>query len=154
MGLAMMFVLGFGWAKPVPVNPGYFKNPKRGMAFTALAGPVSNFLLAFSLCLIGSFVYFHAPYTVFWDGLYGFLMSSALLSIGLGLFNLIPIPPLDGSKVLFALLPDRWYGSVLRYEKYGFLILLILSFTDVGFGFIGGGIDWIFSAMISLVFGL
>ena len=103
LGLASMFICGFGWAKPVPVDMRYFKNPKAGMALTALAGPVSNFLLAFLLMFAASVV------SRFTAGPVVFLMTTAMLSIGLGLFNLVPIPPLDGSKVLFSLLPDRAY---------------------------------------------
>ena len=107
LGLAMMFFVGFGWAKAVPVDPRYFKKPKEGMALTALAGPVSNFLLAV-IALSGSkVIYLYASYSVWMELLFNFLLYTvAPLSIGLGLFNLLPIPPLDGSKVLGAVLPD------------------------------------------------
>ena len=96
-GLAMMFAAGFGWAKPVPVDPRYFKKPKQGMAVTALAGPVSNFLLAVLLILISKAIYLYAPYTAVWDAVFTFcLYTAAPLSIGLGLFNLLPITPQDG----------------------------------------------------------
>ena len=129
-GLAMMVVAGFGWAKPVPVNPNYFKNPKRGMAVTALAGPVSNFLLSLILLLSLSLVWGHRrSYITEFEM---FLLETAILSIGLGVFNLIPIPPLDGSKVLFSVLPDRAYRFVLRYERIGMLLLWALVFAGVG----------------------
>lgn len=103
IGLLLMFVAGFGWAKPVPVDPRYFKNPKRGMALTALAGPVSNLVLAFLALLVGKVIYLYTPDVSSWNQLLYFLMYTlAPLSIGLGVFNLIPIPPLDGSKVLGA----------------------------------------------------
>ena len=105
-GLLMMFVAGFGWAKPVPVNPNYFKKPKQGMALTALAGPVSNFLLALLTLLAARIFCDVAAYSEANQRILDFLLMVALLSIGLGLFNLLPIPPLDGSKVLFAVLPD------------------------------------------------
>ena len=96
-GLFMMLAAGFGWAKPVPVDPRYFKKPKEGMALTALAGPVSNFLLALLLIFISKLIYLYAPYTVVMGAVFTFcLYTAAPLSIGLGLFNLIPIPPLDG----------------------------------------------------------
>ena len=105
-GLAMMFIAGFGWAKPVPVNPRYFRRPKQGMAITALAGPVSNFLLAALMIGISKAIYLWAPYSFAWDMAFTFcLYTVAPLSVGLGLFNLLPIPPLDGSKVAAVLLP-------------------------------------------------
>ncbi|MBQ9393288.1 MAG: site-2 protease family protein [Oscillospiraceae bacterium] len=126
-GFAMLAVAGFGWAKPVPVNPGYFKRPKLGMALTALAGPVSNLLLAF-LLLVGT----RLLWDVSLDAVTSFLLDTALLSTGLGLFNLLPIPPLDGSKVLFALLPDRQYRWLMRYERVGMVVLLVLVAAGVG----------------------
>lgn len=152
LGLAMMFTVGFGWAKPVPVDPRYFKDPKRGMALTALAGPLSNFVLALALLFASRGIYLYADYTPVWDGLFNFLHATAILSIGLGLFNLIPIPPLDGSKVLGALLPDRAYFTLMRYERYGMLLLLLLSFANVGGGLIGRGIYGVYTAMINLIY--
>lgn len=121
MGLAAMLFIGVGWAKPVPVNPNYFKKPKQGMALTALAGPVSNFLLALLLIIVLRFTY-HGILTTFCK----FLLDTAVLSVGLGLFNLIPIPPLDGSKILAVFLPDRAYRWLMRYERYGMLIVILL----------------------------
>ncbi|KAF5059635.1 Peptidase family M50 [anaerobic digester metagenome] len=152
LGLLMMFTMGFGWAKPVPVDPRYFKNPKKGMALTALAGPVSNFMLAFSLILLSKGIYLYADYTLVWDVIFNFLLSTAILSIGLGLFNLLPIPPLDGSKVLGALLPDRAYFTLMRYERYGMLLLLLLSFANVGGGLISRAIAAVYTAMINLLY--
>ena len=152
-GLAMMFVAGFGWAKPVPVDPRYFKNPKKGMALTALAGPASNFVLAFLAIFICRGIYLYAPYTPLTAGLFEFLLYLvAPLSIGLGLFNLLPIPPLDGSKVLFALLPDDRYFQLMRYERYGMIVLLVLSFIGIGQGFIGTAIQALYSGMFNLIF--
>ena len=152
-GLFMMFAAGFGWAKPVPVDPRYFKKPKEGMALTALAGPVSNFLLALLLILISKMIYLYAPYTVAMDAVFTFcLYTAAPLSIGLGLFNLIPSPPLDGSKVVAVLLPDRAYGTLMRYERYGMLLLLALSLLGVFGGFISGVIDWVYGAMFNLIY--
>ncbi|WP_295865712.1 site-2 protease family protein [uncultured Oscillibacter sp.] len=152
LGLLMMFTVGFGWAKPVPVDPRYFKDPKKGMALTALAGPVSNFMLAFSLVLISKGIYLYADYTPVWNGIYNFLHLTAILSIGLGLFNLLPIPPLDGAKVLGGLLPDRTYFALMRYERYGMLLLLLMSFADVGSGVINRGIAAVYGVMINLVY--
>lgn len=152
LGLLMMFTVGFGWAKPVPVDPRYFKDPKKGMALTALAGPASNFMLAFSLILISKGIYLYADYTPVWNGIYNFLHLTAILSIGLGLFNLLPIPPLDGAKVLGGLLPDRTYFALMRYERYGMLLLLLMSFADVGSGVINRGIAAVYGVMINLIY--
>ena len=152
-GLAMMFAAGFGWAKPVPVDPRYFKKPKQGMAVTALAGPVSNFLLAVLLILISKAIYLYAPYTAVWDAVFTFcLYTAAPLSIGLGLFNLLPIPPLDGSKVLGVLLPDEAYLKLMRYERYGILLLLALSMLGVTGNFISGVIVRVYETMFNLIY--
>ena len=128
-GLLMMVVVGFGWAKPVPVDLRNFRRPRQDMALTALAGPGSNFLLALAALGTGSLV------LRFWSGsragayLLLFLCQLAVLSVGLGLFNLIPLPPLDGSKVLDVLLPERWYHLVLRYERYLMLAVVLLAWS-------------------------
>ena len=154
VGLLMMLVAKVGWAKPVPVDPRYFKKPKQGMALTALAGPVSNFVLAVLAMLISKVIYLYAPYSAAMDVVFSFcLYTLAPLSIGLGLFNLIPIPPLDGSKVLAAFLPDRQYITLMRYERYGIVVLLVLSFVGIGSSLISRGILGIYSALLSLIFG-
>ena len=153
LGLAMMFVAGFGWAKPVPVNPNYFKKPKQGMAVTALAGPASNFLLALLAMLISRLIYLYAPYNPVWQTVFDFcLYTVAPLSIGLGLFNLLPLPPLDGSKVLAMFPPDRAYAVWMRYERYGMLVLLVLSFADIGSSFISNAILGVYSAFFTLFY--
>ena len=153
LGLAMMFVAGFGWAKPVPVNPNYFKKPKEGVAVTALAGPACNFLLALRAMLISRLIYLYAPYNPVWQTVFDFcLYTVAPLSIGLGLFNLLPLPPLDGSKVLAMFLPDRAYAVWMRYERYGMLVLLALSFADIGSSFISNAILGVYSAFFTLFY--
>ena len=153
LGLAMMFVAGFGWAKAVPVNPRYFKDPKRGMALTALAGPVSNFLLAVLFMGISKVIYLYAPYTPIAQGVFDFcLYTVAPLSVGLGLFNLLPIPPLDGSKVAAVLLPDRIYLPLMRYERFGLLLLLILSWQGIMDGFVSSAILSVFNALFNLFY--
>ena len=150
-GLLMMFLAGFGWAKPVPVNPNYFKKPKQGMALTALAGPVSNFLLAL-IMLLGARIFCDvAAYTETNQRILDFLLMVAILSIGLGLFNLVPIPPLDGSKVLFAVLSDRAYDQLMRYERYGMLVLFALVFFDVGNSALSQAISWVFDLFCRIV---
>lgn len=151
LGLLLMFTAGFGWAKPVPVDPRYFKKPKQGMALTALAGPVSNFVLAAFGLLACKFIYLYIPYGDTWNVVFSFCYYTAILSIGLGVFNLIPIPPLDGSKVLAMLLPDRMYGTWMRYERYGFFLLLALSFAGIGSGAINAAINGVYAALCAVL---
>ncbi len=130
IGVVMMTLVGFGWAKPVPVDMNRFKNPKRGMAITAFAGPGSNIVLACVFLFLYGF--FYRP---FYDGTLGYyilfmLMRTASLSISFAVFNIIPIPPLDGSKVLFSLISDRAYYNLMRYERYGMILLMVIVFTD------------------------
>lgn len=152
-GLIMMFAAGFGWAKAVPVNPRYFKKPKQGMALTALAGPVSNFLLAILVIGISKVIYLYAPYNAMTDSVFSFcLYTVAPLSVGLGLFNLLPFPPLDGSKVVAVLLPDRIYYQLMRYERYGILVLLALSWLGVTGDLIGNVIFGAYSTLFNLFY--
>ena len=150
-GLLMMVTVGFGWAKPVPVDPRYFRRPKQGMALTALAGPMSNFLLALVLLFAGRLVYDYAPYSEANQRLLTFLLTTAILSLGLGLFNLIPIPPLDGSKVLFSLLPDRAYNMMLRYERYGMFLLWAVVLLGVGDKWMSAAIQWTYELFCRVV---
>ena len=132
MGFLCMLVAGVGWAKPVPVDMRYFRHPKRDMAITALAGPGANLLTAvISVAICSGLYHTGAVRNVVGWCIFGFLCNLALLSVGLGLFNLLPIPPMDGSRVLFALLPDRMYYTVMRYERYIMLLVLVLMFTGV-----------------------
>ena len=123
-GLVMMAIFKFGWAKAVPIDMRRFKHPIAGMALTAAAGPLSNILLAFIALYLqsgGAVSEFVITFTEY----------VAILSIGLAVFNVIPIPPLDGSKVLFALLPRNIYYKVLRYERYGFIVLMVLLYVGI-----------------------
>lgn len=143
LGLVLMITAHVGWAKPVPVDMRYFKHPKRGMALTALAGPASNFLLAWVFLLLASLLLRVFSLAAAWQ-LYVliFLVNAALLSIGLGVFNLFPIPPLDGSKILFSFLPDKIYYTILRYERYIMLLLLALVWFGVFSGPLSTLILW------------
>lgn len=152
LGLASMVICGFGWAKPVPVDMRYFKNPRLGMALTALAGPASNFLLALALLFGASAIFRVEPAGAVMVWLFYFLINTAVLSIGLGLFNLIPIPPLDGSKVLFSFLPEGAYRILMRYERYGMAILLLLVWLDVGSSALSNGIYAVYYWMTGLFF--
>jgi Zn-dependent protease len=153
LGLAMMFFVGFGWAKAVPVDPRYFKKPKEGMALTALAGPVSNFLLAVIVLSGSKVIYLYASYSVWMELLFNFLLYTvAPLSIGLGLFNLLPIPPLDGSKVLGAVLPDGLYFMLMRYERYGMFLLIALSYFGITSHLISGAIQSVYAGLVNFFF--
>ena len=151
VGLALLFTAGFGWAKPVPVDPRYFQNPKRGMAVTALAGPVSNFLLAILLLFLCKVIYLYTNPGSFLVAVFYTSLYAAQLSVGLGLFNLLPIPPLDGSKVLAAFLPDRAYVTLMRYERYGMILLLVLTLTNVTGDLISEAIYAVYNALINLI---
>lgn len=133
MGFFMLVVAHIGWAKPVPVNMRNFKNPRQGMALTALAGPGMNLLIAVVfLFLYGLVIPFSsASRSTVWRIVLQLCFTTAHLSLGLCLFNLLPIPPLDGSKVLFSLLPDSVYLTLMRYERYGFILLYLLAFSGV-----------------------
>ena len=133
MGLVMMVVAHVGWAKPVPINMMNFKNPKRGMAVTALAGPVSNVLITCVFFFLYGLLYL--PLSMSGSAAAEYLLDmiqlTAVISMGYAVFNLIPIPPLDGSKVLFSLVSDRAYVQLMRYERYGMLLLYALVFTNL-----------------------
>ena len=151
IGLMLLLTVRVGWAKPVPVDMRNFRNPKAGMAATALAGPISNFLLALVCICLGGFVLRDGMGRAWSAYVLLFLCQLAVLNVGLGVFNLIPIPPLDGSKVLAVLLPDRLYGTWMHYERYGMLVLLALSFAGIGSGFIDAAINSVYSAMSILL---
>ncbi len=126
-GLIMMVTVGFGWAKPVPVDPRYFRKPKQGMAITALAGPLSNFFLAYIAALganaLAGVMTARGESTALITA-FSFCYMLILMNIGLGVFNLIPFPPLDGSKVVAMFLPDRLYIRWMQLERYGMVILM------------------------------
>ena len=145
-GLISMAILGFGWAKPVPVNFGNLKHYRRDTIIITLAGPVSNILLTIVFltayyALLTLYVLTDLPewiqYVLLFFG-YGYQLNAAL-----AMFNLLPIPPLDGSKVILAFLPEKWYWWLLRHERYGFLalaLLLILGVLDGPLSFLRGGL--------------
>ncbi|MEO0190456.1 MAG: site-2 protease family protein [candidate division WOR-3 bacterium] len=129
IGFIAFLFFRFGWAKPVPVNPYNFHNYKKGMIFTSIAGPGSNFILALISGLIIRIGGFSLVYQTFFPFLI-MLKLSMYFNLVLCAFNLIPVPPLDGSKVLFYLLPDRYSHIQYQLERYGFLILIGLIFVD------------------------
>ena len=150
LGLVMMVAFRFGWAKPVPVNMYKFRNPKRGMAITALAGPVSNLIIACVFLFIFGFAYvplIKADNAVS-GAVYEMLYITAYLSLALAIFNVIPVPPLDGSKILFSLMSDEAYEKLMRYERYGMILLLILVATNL----LGNPLQKVTSALFDKLF--
>ncbi len=133
IGALMIFLVGFGYAKPVPVNIRNFKNRKRDMALTSLAGPVSNLLMAFISLLLMNFVgyAFGSAGVTIVAVIYWFFFYCAMININLAVFNLIPVPPLDGSRIATAVLPDRIYYKIMQYERYIMIAVLILLFTGI-----------------------
>lgn len=132
IGTVMIFLFGIGYANPVPINPNNFKKPKGGMALTAFAGPLSNILMAF-ISIWG--------YYIFAFGIGGesmvvyafasFFFFAAQVNVILAVFNLLPIPPLDGSKILAGVLPSKVYYKYMMYERYVMIALFVLLFTNV-----------------------
>lgn len=132
IGTLCLILFGFGWAKPVMVDPRYYKNPKWGMALVALGGPLANFIIALLSGLVLTLIQLHAPYTQTIEIIFNFFLYLMLINIGLGVFNLIPIPPLDGSKIIGAVLPDNAYNQYMKYQKYGMIFILgLLILLDV-----------------------
>ena len=126
VGLLMMLLMRFGWAKPVPVDMRNFKYPKWYMAITALAGPVSNLLLAIVFMLVFGLLFMLLTGLAIGPAIAEMLFNTIYISIALAVFNMLPIPPLDGSKVLFSLLPEHTYYKLMRYERYGMIAILVI----------------------------
>ncbi len=130
IGALMIFVAGFGYAKPVPVNVRNFKDPKKGMAITALAGPMSNLILAFISIILMNAIALMSGGTMLQVTLL-FFYYNAVININLAVFNLLPIPPLDGSRLLAVVLPDKYYYKVMQNERILMIVVLVLIFTGV-----------------------
>ncbi len=138
IGTIAFFFIKFGWAKPVPINPAYFKNPKKDMLWVALAGPATNLGLAIISAIVTKLIWALAsslPYSTMAEAilvpLNAMLIASVWINLVLCIFNFLPIPPLDGSRILTGLLPDDLARSYLQVERYGFIIILVLAFSGV-----------------------
>ena len=160
LGAACILLFGFGWAKPVQINSNNFRNPKRDMAITAMAGPLSNLIVALAALLLGNIVnlvYSTVLSVSLFAYVYLFFFYIAQINIYLAVFNLIPIPPLDGSRLLSALLPYKQYYALMRYERYiflGLLVLLWIGVLDVPLNFLSGAVMKVLSFLADLPFRL
>ncbi len=134
VGMLCMLTVGIGWAKPVPINPNYYRNRKGGMALSALAGPVSNFLLGYISYIISKvflWIYVFGNSGDAINVLYTLFYLIAIIDVRLCVFNLLPIPPFDGSKIFGSLLPEKIYFGIMKYEQYIFIGVFILLYAGV-----------------------
>lgn len=148
LGLVMLLVFHFGWAKPVPVNMFRFKNPKRGMALTALAGPMCNLVLAVVFMFFYGLAFIPLGRSAVGGYFLEMIQITAVISLGYAVFNLIPISPLDGSKVLYAFMRDEAYYKLMRYEKYGSIVLFALVATGVLGRPLSTAVNWLYARLV------
>lgn len=128
VGALLLLVARFGWAKPVPIDPRFFKNPGRDMVIVSLAGAAGNIATAF---LAGLLMRVMPKALLMNYAVLNFMVLMVFINLGLAVFNLLPIPPLDGSKILYVLLPPRWMEAYYKLERYGMLILMVLVIFGV-----------------------
>ena len=132
LGAIMIFLCGFGYAKPVNVNPRNFDDPKKGMALTAIAGPISNLIMGFVFIALATvFDNIFKTSSIILTAIYYFLFFAGSINVNLAVFNLLPIPPLDGSRILQLLIPAKYYYNFLQYERYIVIVVFVLIVTGV-----------------------
>ncbi len=156
-GALMIFLFGFGYAKPVEVRMRRFKKPKRDMALVALAGPVSNILQSLVLLFIYNALYHFgsANGNILMSYMGLFFFYAAVINVNLAVFNLLPIPPLDGSRLMTALLPAKYYYKIMQYERYIMIGLFVLLFTGIlstPLSFLSGAVLSLLDAVASIPF--
>ena len=160
IGTLLMVFTGFGWAKPVEVNPMYYKDRKKGMALVGIAGPVTNLLLA----VLGVIIWI-IPYVImnalgsfasnWFIGIFdSFMYLFIIRNLWFMVFNLIPIPPLDGSRVIGLFLSNSAYYKLMQYERYSLLIIMLLSITGVFDTIITRGVYFFFNLIFNSVSGI
>lgn len=150
-GLLAMLTIGIGWAKPVPIDPNYYKDRRGGMALTAAAGPLSNLLLAYLLMVIYGFganivngiVLPQIVYSAF-----DVVLMLAYINVSLAVFNMLPIPPFDGSRIFGLVLPEELYFKVMKYERYMMFAVLALLWTGVLSNVLRSINSWLFEGII------
>lgn len=163
MGAVMIFLVGFGYARPVPVNPRKFKNPKAGMALTALAGPASNLIMAFFFIILQKIFWYlydaNQTAVVFYVSSM-FFFYAATVNVSLAVFNLLPIPPLDGSRIINLIIPSKYYFKIMQYERYivlGIFALLVFGVLDkplnILASFVMMGMEWLVDLPFNLILG-
>ncbi len=160
-GTILMLLTGFGWAKPVEVNPMYYKDRKKGMALVAFAGPFSNFLLAVISVLVWAIFIVISNFVDLPAQLMSVVIQacdySAQINLCFMVFNLIPIPPLDGSRILGMFLGNRMYYTMMQYERYSMILIIVLSLSGMLDSIIGNGVGFLYSGIIrafSMLLGL
>lgn len=150
-GTICLVLFRFGWAKPVPVDPRYFKNPRSGMALVSLAGPLSNFILAFISLIFYQLIGYYGNNDLITSIIFTYFYYAAILNIGLCIFNLIPLPPLDGEKILAFFLPGRIAAALERYSMYFQILFLFLLFTPILSGPLNTMVNNLFNNLNTIV---
>lgn len=152
MGTICLLFGGFGWGKPVSINPSYYRNPARDSAIVAAAGPISNFILAFILFIVTALiVIFGDLYSNIIQVIFTITYSAAYMNVGLGLFNLLPFPPLDGSKILRYFLRGKALEFMLNMERYSVIIILVLFITKLPSMILSPLVNWVSNGMIYII---